>query len=91
MEFICFIILLANRFSVIIVYMSIRDFTILAKLGIFIIIKDKELTLPSTKFKDLQMVSLMLSKKSNLAISQIKKQKMHSTKLGFSHPSDTKT
>ena len=63
--------------------MSIRDFTILAKLGIFIIIKDKELTLPSTKFKDLQMVSLMLSKKLNLAISQIKKPKTLSIKFVF--------
>ena len=70
--------------------MSIRDFTILAKLGIFIIIKAKEPIPPSIKSKDSQMVTLTHSKKSNLAISQIKKQKMLSMKSAFSHPSDTK-
>ena len=63
--------------KVIIVSMSIRDFSILAKLGTLLTIQDREPLQLSSKLKDWPMGSPMPSKRSSWAISQIRKLKTH--------------
>lgn len=57
--------------------MSIKDFTILAKLGTYFHTKDKAHTPPSTRSKDSLTPKSMRSKRSNWAIFRTSKPKTH--------------